>query len=156
MTAPFHTVVETTLRGYADSGVLRSFAKTMSSEGGASTFCFIWHGGRPLRLICDDQQVVLRDFLPNIPAHSDLYADLKEFLKQCAAPHRPPHRRADPTRAAVRCTNRAGRVSVALSVRDSDFNHATRVLLNLAHELWLHMHSEWTEYTWENLNAPQE
>jgi hypothetical protein len=153
MNLPSSAVVDRTLRGYADRGVLRGFGPGAARPG---EFSFVWHGSRPLRLVCDAHGLTLRDYLPNVPARSEIYRELRQFLKQCTAAEVPAHRRIDPARNTLRCTNRGGRVSLGLAVRDGDFDHATRALLKLAHEVWLYLHSEWADYMWENFDAPLE
>lgn len=150
--------VESALRSYADRGVLRGFGRSERRPGraGVCEFGFAWHGSRPLRFVCDEGSVALRDFLPNMPARSAIYRDLKLFLARCTSPEVPEHRRLDTARAALRCTNRAGSVSLGLDVRDADFDHATRALVRLAHEVWLYLHSDWADYMWENFDTPLE
>lgn len=155
MTYASTAVVDRTLRGYADRGVFRGFGRSATSTE-REEFSFVWHGSRPLRLVCDESTLALRDFLPNVPARSELYRALRAYLASRSDVALPAHRRLDPARTAVRLANRGGRVSLGLEVRDGDFDHATRALLMLAHDVWLYLHSDWAEYMWENFDAPQE
>ena len=150
--------VEALLRKRADRGVFRSFSAA-TIRGGKRRFTFTWLNERPLQLFFDPDGGVLtfRDLLPNAPATSALYRDLKAYLKQRASADLPAHRRIEPERTSVRCRNRLGSVSVSLHIHDGDVDYAVTKALKLVNEIFLSfLKGPYYEYMTANFNEPEE
>jgi len=75
--------------------------------------------------------------LPDVPADSKMYSDLKAFIKSRQSGDVPEHRRIDTRKARVGCSVRRGNVSLTLSVRNGDYQYAAQRLINLVHEIFL-------------------
>ncbi len=150
--------VEALLRERARRGVFRSFAASQG-RGGRRVFTFVWLKERPLRLRFDPARGVLefRHLLPEVPARSALYRDLRAFLKQRQSPRLPAHRRVDPKRATVRCRNRSGSVSVSLETLDGDLDYLTTKALKLVNEIFLgFLKGPYYEYMAAHFDEPEE
>jgi hypothetical protein len=131
-------LVAETLEGYANRGVFKGFSRGPVSQGKA-TFRIAWHRGRVFELIFDLKTGAMRfpTVLPNVPADSTMYRELREFIKSRHSTDLPEHRRIDSDRAQVRSYNRAGNVSLVLRVNHVDCEYGTRKLIHLVHEIFL-------------------
>ena len=131
-------LVAATLEGYAKRGVFKGFSRGPVGHGKA-TFRIAWHRDRIFELVFDLKTLAMRfpAVLPNVPADSTMYRELKEFIKSRHSADLPEHRRIDGDRAQVRVTNRAGNVSLALRVIDGNCEYGTRKLIHLVHEIFL-------------------
>ena len=147
------TVVRESLQSYAERGVFRGF-----SAGKPGQFTFVWFYQHPMELIVDTKAHVLRfkQLLPGVPARSALAKELKAFLQARHDEALPEHRRVDRQRAEVTFTNRGGVVSLALQVKDNEYAYGVNRLVNLVHELFVHLRAEYPEYLVENFDVPQE
>jgi hypothetical protein len=146
-------VVREGLQVYADRGVFRGFSEVKSGQ-----FQFVWLLHHRMELIVDTAKGVLRfkQLLPGVPANSDLYAELKEFIQQRHDRELPEHRRVDRRRAEVSCSNRGGFVSISLKVKNNQYAYAVNKIVNLIHELFLHLRNGYPDYLVENFDVPQE
>ena len=149
---PLNTVRES-LQAYADRGVFRGFSETKNGH-----FQFVWVVNHRMELSVDTAKHELRfkRLLPNVPAKSALYAELKSFIEQRHDKELPEHRRIDRKRAEVSCANRAGFISVSLKVKNNQYSYGVNRIVNLAHELFLHLRERRPEYLMENFDVPQE
>jgi hypothetical protein len=147
------SVVRESLQAYADRGIFRGF-----SESQAGQFCFVWLLQRQMELSADVTKGVLRfkQLLPGVPADSALYTELKEFIAQRHDRALPEHRRVDRRRAEVSCSNRRGNVSLSLKVKNNQYAYGVNRLVNLVHELFLHLRNGHPDYLVENFDVPQE
>lgn len=146
-------VIREKLQAYADRGVFRGF-----SEGRSGQFTFVWLINHQMELQADTGKQLLhfRQLLPGIPAKSSLYDDLKRFIEQRHDRQLPEHRRVDRRRAEVSCSNRAGVVSLTLKVKNNQYAYGVNRIVNLVHELFLHLRESHPEYLVENFDVPQE
>ena len=126
------------LQGYADRAVFRGFARG-PVRAGVAAFKMLWHRDRSFELLVDTRKRTLRFpvVLPQVPARSAMYAEFKEFVASKQDNSLPEHRRIDPRKARVSCANRAGNVSLTMTLRDRDFEYATRRLIHLVHETYI-------------------
>jgi hypothetical protein len=149
---PLNTVRER-LQAYADRGVFRGFSEIKNGH-----FQFVWVVNHRMELSADTAKHELRfkRLLPNVPARSALYAELKDFIERRHDKELPEHRRIDRKRAEVSCANRGGFVSVALKVKNNQYAYGVNRIVNLAHELFLHLRERRPEYLMENFDVPQE
>jgi hypothetical protein len=150
-------VVRDGLQEYADRGVFRGFSEARASRGEHS-FTFEWLSGRPLRFTVDTEKGVLkfRNLLPGVPSNSALYSELKQFVNARHDDELPEHRRIDRRRAEVTCSNRGGNVSIALRVKKNQYAYGVNKIVNLAHEIFVHLKDHYADYLWETFDAPQE
>lgn len=146
-------IVRDSLQAYADRGVFRGF-----SESKAGQFEFTWLLQRQMNLVLDPVKGVLRfkQLLPGVPAKSPLYAELKSFVDYRHDRELPEHRRIDRKRAEVSCSNRGGVVSISLKVKKNQYAYGVNRLVNLVHELFVHLRELHPEYLVENFDVPQE
>jgi hypothetical protein len=147
------TVVRESLQTYAERGVFRGF-----SEGKPGQFTFVWFYQHPMELVVDTTKHSLRfkQLLPGVPVRSPLAKELKLFIAERHNEALPDHRRIDRKRAEVTLTNRGGVVSLALNVKRNDYAYGVNRLVNLVHELFVHLRAEYPEYLVENFDVPQE
>jgi hypothetical protein len=132
-------VVAETLEGYARRGVFRGFSQEGVARQGKAVFKMLWHRNRVFEMVFEPRANTLRfsRVLPDIPADSSMYRELKEFIKARYAGGLPEHRRIDNSKAKVQAHNRGGSVSLTLQVIDGDDEYATRKLIHLLHEIFL-------------------
>jgi hypothetical protein len=131
-------LVAETLEGYARRGVFKGFSRGPVGQGKAR-FRIAWHRDRIFELVFDSKRLALSfaAVLPNVPADSTIYRELKQFIKSRHSTDLPEHRRIDLVRAQVRAVNRGGNVSLTLQVLDGDCEYGTRRLVHLVHEVFL-------------------
>ena len=157
MSARALNVVRKKLRVYADRGIFRGFDE-VSSKDGRGRFRFVWIGNRPIDLSVDTEQGVLRfnNVLPTLRSDSALYSELKAFLRGRSSADLPAHRRVDARRAEVACFNHGGKVSIGLKVKNNEYAYGVTRLVNLVHEVFVHLADSHVDYIYENFDVPQE
>ncbi len=145
--------VRKSLQAYADRGVFRGF-----HESGKGQFSFTWFYHHPLQLTVDVAKHLLKfeQLLPGVPAQSPLYADLKRYVQERHDAALPPHRRVERKLALATCANRRGHVSLSLKVKNNEYAYGINKLVNLVHELFVHLRAAHPEYLVENFDVPQE
>ncbi len=149
---PLNTVRKN-LQVYADRGVFRGFSEVRPGQ-----FSFVWLFRSQMELSVDTAKQVLkfRRLLPAVPAGSTMYSELKSFIEQQRDRELPEHRRIDSRRAEVSCSNRGGFVSISLKVKNNHYAYGVNRIVNLVHELFLHLRDAHPEYLMENFDVPQE
>jgi len=147
------TVVRKQLQHYADRGVFRGF-----SEAGNGRFKFSWLINHQMELSADTtrHELRFRRLLAGVPPASAMYADLKSFIQHRHDLDQPAHRRIDRKRAEATCTNRGGIVSISLKVKNNQYAYGVKRIVNLVHELFVHLRQDYPEYLAENFDVPQE
>lgn len=150
-------VVQHNLQAYADRGVFRGLSRRNASRG-LPAFEFVWLAQRPLTLSVDAANHVLRfgRILPGVPASSTMYAELKMFIRGRHDHLLPAHRRVDIRRAEASCSNRGGVVSIALQVKRNHYAYGVNRIVNLVHELFVHLRDAYPDYLVEYFDARQE
>jgi hypothetical protein len=151
MTPP--TVPEV-LQAYANRGLFRDFR----ADPAAGDFDFVWMGHKPMRLRWNaaKRTMMFKDLLPNIPARSEMYGEVRDFLKERTEAGLPDHRRVDPRDFEILCQNRAGQVSIGLRLADGNQEEATNKLMLLVHEAFLMLNDRWLDYMHEEFGASLE
>jgi hypothetical protein len=131
-------LVAAILETYADRGVFRGFSNAAASAGKAA-FKMLWHRDRLFELILDVPKKTLRlpVVLPEVPASSSMYREFQEWVEALHSEDLLEHRRIDSKKARLRCGNRGGNVSLALTVKDGDYEYGTRKLIHAVHETYL-------------------
>jgi hypothetical protein len=147
------STVRKRLQDYADRGVFRGF-----NEVSRGQFRFVWIVRHQMELSVDTARHVLRfkQLLPGVPPGSRMYEELKSFIRERHDRHLPAHRRIDPRRAEVSCFNRGGVVSLSLKVKNNQYAYGVNKIVNLVHELFVHLRDAHPEYLMENFDVPQE
>ena len=149
--------VRARLQEYAERGVFRGLAERPVRRG-RYEFTFRWLAPGPFTLGYDPASGTLafRDLLPNVPARSALAGALRRFVRGRASADLPAHRRVDPERADVRCFVRRAALSLEVVAREHHHGYGVNRAVNLVHEIFMHLHTYFPEYMWENFDAPQE
>ena len=161
MTTDPLTIVAQVLQGYADRGVFRAFVAAPPRNGTAK-FKFLWFpmATEPFTLVYSDpmRALTFRRLLRDMPAKSQMYSEFKSYIKQRSSGDLPEHRRIDPQRVAVKCSNRQGDVSVTLSIKGNATEYGVRKAVNLISDLFQDLLHESTyyEYMAEHFDMPEE
>jgi hypothetical protein len=131
-------LVAETLENYAQRGVFRGFSQGPVRHGKA-TFKMVWHRDQTFELLFDGPKNTLRFpvVLPNVPAQSAMYRELKQFIAAQHASELPEHRRIDRAQAQIQPSNRGGNVALTAQIVNGDCIYATRKLIHLVHEIFL-------------------
>jgi hypothetical protein len=151
-------IVRSELERYAQRGVFRSFSETASGNGN-SEFRFNWLWNLPFQVTFEAQRGALsfKKLLPNVAAESNLNAGLKAFLKDYASAERPPHRRIDADRVALRYSNRRGTVALTFLIASDQYSYGVQRAINLINELFIgFLNLRYPEYMVKNFHLPEE
>ncbi len=126
------------LEGYAEKAVFRGFS-AHPKTGGKAVYKMVWHYDRPFELLLDVPGKTLQfpAVLPGVPARSPMYRELQAFLKIRQTNEMPEHRRVNPAKARLTSSNQRGVVSLKLTVKDGDFEYATRKMIHIVHEIFM-------------------
>lgn len=153
MTKGSLNIVRRALQTYADRGVFRGFSESKQGQ-----FSFVWFFHHPMELTVDTAKHVLRfhELLPGVPTNSELYAELKDYFRARHDAALPEHRRVERKLAGVTCSNRGGSVSLTLKVKNNQYAYGVNKLINLVHELFVHLRAAHPDYLVENFDVPQE
>ena len=66
-----------------------------------------------------------------------MYRELKAFLKARQSDEIPEHRRVNPAKARLSAANQRAAVSLTVTVKDGDFEYASRKMIHIVHEIFL-------------------
>jgi len=126
------------LEGYAAKAVFRGFS-AHPKRGGKAAYKMVWHHDRPFELLLDvpNGTLLFPALLPGVPSRSDMYRELRAFLKSRQTDEVPEHRRVNPAKARLTSSNQRGVVSLTLTVKDDDFDYAARKLIQIVHEIFM-------------------
>ncbi len=149
--------VRAALQAYADRGVFRGFSDKKTRNGKAA-FTFLWQTQRPLEFIADTNNGTLafKNLLPDVPSGSAMHKDIKRFLDSLHDRGLPKHRRIDRARAEVVSINRGGNLSILLKVKNNQYKYGVNRLVNLAHEMFVHLNNYYADYLSETFGLSQE
>jgi len=149
--------VRAALEDYAKRGVFSGFGQTDAPRG-KTVFSFVWLHDRPMELSLDPAKSELRfdRILPGVKAGTPLALDLKRLIEKLTSDEVPQYRRVDPQRAALACSNRQDHLTVTMKVKRDEFEYAVNRMVNVAHELFVHLRSAWPEYLMEYFDEPEE
>lgn len=136
--AAVDSMVEGTLRRYAERGVLRGFSRGASRRQ-RTTFLLRWHHDHVFECLLDRRRRTLRfpALLPGAASHDALVGALREYVAARHAPERPEHRRIDEARARAQVRRSGDDLSLTLHVEDDAFEYGTRKLIHLVQEIFL-------------------
>jgi len=149
--------VRNRLKRYAERGALRQFDEKPLPRG-KRAFRFEWLHDKPFTVVADTHtgKLTLKNALPNVPARSSLDRDVRAFIASRSDSALPAHRKVDPKRAEMSCTNRAGAVSLTLTVKNNQYAYGTTKLLNVANELFGVIEMRHSPYLWKEFDLPEE
>ncbi len=149
-------VVAAALEGYARRGVFRGFSRAEPVRQGRAVFRLLWHRDRVFELVFDTRRNTMRFplVLPNLPSDSEMYRELKGFVKSRQAAELIDHRRIDGRKARVSSDNRGGNVALTMRILDGDDEYGVRKFIHLVHEIFLtFLHDgRYYEYLVENFD----
>lgn len=130
--------VTTILQGYADRAIFRGFGAG-KVRGGKITYKMTWFKDHDFELIFDTKKRTLHFpmVLPKVPARSEMYKHFQRWLTERHSAELLDHRRVDPKKAKLSCAHLRGSISVTMTVRDRDYEYATRKLIHTVHEVFL-------------------
>jgi hypothetical protein len=150
-------VVRSALEDYARRGVFSGFEE-VAGQGGKTIFRFVWLHDGPMELTLEPSKKALRfdRFLPGVKPGTPFARDLKGLLEKLSSKEMPDYRRVDPARAALSCSIRRDHLSIAIVVKKDDYQYAINRMVNVAHELFVYLRSDWPEYLVEHFNEPEE
>jgi hypothetical protein len=99
----------------------------------------VWHYDRVFEVTLNVSKRTLQfgTVLPDVPPRSPIYRELKTFVEDLQSDKRPDHRRVDPVRAQLGCSNRRGSVVVAMTVASDEFEYGTRKLIHAVNEIFM-------------------
>jgi hypothetical protein len=153
------------LREYAERGVFRGFAAADGRDG-RQDFEFRWLAGATFRVRLDPRarRLVFSDVLPGVPHRSAMDRAFRAWVRDRSSDRLPEHRRIDPRRLAIACTNRGGSVSIALALRRrgasserADWEYAARKGVALVNEIFHgFLRGPYYEYMVRNFGEPEE
>lgn len=131
-------IVTAVLEGYAEKAVFRGFS-AHPRRSGQAIYKMVWHHDRQFELLLDVPNKTLQfpAVLPGVPAKSAMYRELRVFLKSRTSEGTPEHRRVNPAKARITPANQRGTVALSLTLKDGDFEYATRKLIQVVHEIFM-------------------
>ena len=149
--------VRSCLKEYADRGVFRGYSERPARLGRV-VFRFSWLARDPYDLQYDPGTgtFVFLNALPNVEARSPLARALKTFVHGRSDESLPEHRRIDPDRAAVSAFVRNGDMRLSVVAQPEHHAYAANRVVNLMHEVYLHLHAYYPEYLWANYDVSEE
>jgi hypothetical protein len=150
-------IVRDNLKDYADRGVFRGFCEERAGKTKVS-FSFLWLTPRRMQLIVDTGKgsMTFKDLLPDVPSKSIIQKDIKRFLRARCDDALPEHRRVDSRRGEIACTNRRGALSLSLRVKGGQYGYCLNRIVNLTHELFVHLGDYHDDYMCQTFEARQE
>ncbi len=145
------------LQSYADRGVFRGYTEC-SERLGRVRFRFSWLARNPydLRYEAESGTFMFLNVLPNVAGHSRLARALRAFVEARSSSTLPPHRRIDPNRATVSAFVQRGAMRLRVVAKRGHHAYGANRVINLMHEVYLHLHCYFPEYLWENYGVPQD
>jgi len=135
--APLNAVTEA-LRSYAARGVFSEFSERPLA-GARTEYRFLWLTSKPIQAVYDSNSHLFKlvDVLPAIPLRSKMDRALREFLIARRSPKLLAHRRLSLTLIpTLRCINKGGSISLALTLNPRRTADATRQVVNLVSEIF--------------------
>jgi hypothetical protein len=100
-----------------------------------------WFSGHEMRLHAFDHaanhEIRVDDVLPPLPAQSQLYRDLRAWLKEQQSADLPAHRRIDPAQITLAVRNSGGQIRLSLSSRDETLPALAKRAVQLVHAVYL-------------------
>ena len=150
--------VRQSLQGYADRGVFRGYTERPERQGRRLRFRFSWLARDPydLRYEADSGTLTFLNVLPNVGGRSPLARALRAFVAERSASSLPPHRRIDPKRAVASAFVERGAMRLRVVARRGQHGYGANRVVNLMHDVYVHLQRYYPEYLWENYGLSQD
>ena len=94
--------------------------------------------------------------LPGIAHRGLLDRDVRRFIAGRADPELPPHRQLDMARARLKVSNRAGDISLVMSVQGQEWAYASKRLLGVLNDLFAYLQRNHIDYLHREFGLPEE
>jgi hypothetical protein len=109
------------------------------SQSAASTFNVLWHYNRQYPLVLDfaASSLSFPGLLPGVPARSPMVGELRAFLRPFSTDEVPAHRRVDSDRGRLTLKAQKGALTLAMQVKDGQYEYCARKLVHIAHEVFM-------------------
>lgn len=142
------------LHAYIQRGIFQNLTPVPDK----GVYDFVWLNNQRMRLHWQSNRrtILFRDVLPNVPARSKLYRELRAHLASRSNPDLPAHRRLDSEAFELVCENRKSLVSIGLRLKSGSEEAGTRKLMSVVHETFLFLHDRWPNYMYESFGSPLE
>jgi hypothetical protein len=149
--------VTETLQSYADRGVFRGFSVS-SGPRGRFDYRFTWITRQPMSVIFDPKAGVISfpRLFPDATSRGAMVADLRALVAGRTARGLPAHKRIDLRRARLTTRLHAGSWDLAVTVRGSNHEYATRFAINMINELFLLLQERYPDYLVEQFGFSAE
>jgi hypothetical protein len=145
--AQVHTVLQT----FAERAVFRAYSPG-PKRGARATYKMLWHRDRNFELILDTRNRTLTFpcVLPEIPPRSSMDSEFRAWVAERQSATIPEHRRIDPAKCSLSCTNKKGDLGVTLTLEgpNPDWEYGARQIINLVHEVYLWFINDGRYYTY--------
>ena len=130
--------VSEVLQSYAARGFLRGVGAHQIVNGKVQ-YHLRWHYDQVFVFQMDraGKTLTFPALLRSVPARSEMYACIGEFLSTFVSGERPSHRSVNKKKARIEWSNKRGTVVLAMEVLDGDLAYATRKLINIVHEFFV-------------------
>ena len=121
-------------------------------------FRFTWLARRPYDLQYEPSTgtLVFLNALPAVGSRSPLSYALKKFVAGRSGDELPEHRRVDPARASASAFVRQGDMRLQVVAEPGHHGYGANRVVNLLHEVYLHLSVYYPEYLWEHYDVPQD
>lgn len=116
-------------------GVFRAAALTNTVD--QHHWRITWFGGHQMRLSVTEHEVKFDEILPPLAAQSQMYRDLRSWLKTQQSAELPAHRRIDPAQLKLALKNSSGDIRLSLASRSVAAPQLTKRAIQLVHALYL-------------------
>ena len=129
-------LVDGILRGYAEKGVFKGYAR-LEHSASVARYRIRWFYSQPMDVTLDRkrQTIALPEFLPRVDVDPAMVRHLRAFLKLMS--DLPEHRRLDETRAQLTLRRKGDALTLSVRSLDGDLDYATRKLVHIANEILL-------------------
>ena len=145
--------VREVLSAYARRGVFRSFTEEETSKGPAYRFHWLWNAPFAIQVDTRTGTIAFPSLLPGVARGSELHNGIQDFLRDCASPERPDHRRLDPSRIAVTFTGRA----LKFRIKKGDHSEATKQAIAVVNELFVsYLSTHYPSYLTEHFHVAED
>ena len=117
-------------------GVFRA-TRLQVNSGEMPAWRITWFSGHQMRLHFSGQTIKVDQVLPPLAAQSQLYRDLRVWLKAQQSADLPAHRRLDPAVITLAVRNSGGQIRLSLSSHAETLPILARRTVQLIHALYL-------------------
>jgi hypothetical protein len=117
-------------------GVFRA-SPIKADTGSIAAWRITWFSGHEMRLYASNKEVRVDDVLPPLAAQSQMYRDLRAWLKTQQSADLPAHRRIDPAQVKLTIKNSGGQIRICLAGEHDTASAIARRTIQLIHAVYL-------------------